>query len=284
MPNPSASAGGAAEGADLPPEIDTTKAHPARIYDYCLGGKDNFAADRETAERALTVWPAVRVSVRENRAFLGRAVRYLAAEAGIDQFLDIGSGLPNVGNVHEVAQALNPAAHVVYVDNDPIVLAHARALLTSSPEGKCAYIQADLRDPEKILSDPVVRDTLDFDRPVALLLSAVLHFIRDEDEPERIISTLVSALPPGSYVAASHGTAEYMVGEETGQRVTGAYAHGGVQLADRDSAQFADLVFDGLELVAPGVVVTSEWRPDPGSALRPLPSEVSTNAGVARKP
>lgn len=279
-----ASAARTAEGADLPPEIDTTKAHPARIYDYCLGGRDNFAVDRETADSVLKVWPSVRVSVRENRAFLGRAVRYLASEAGIDQFLDIGSGLPNVGNVHEVAQAVNPAARVVYADNDPIVLAHARALLTSSPEGTCAYIHADLREPGDILADPVVRDTLDFGRPVALILGAVLHFIPDEDDPERIISTLTGALAPGSYVVASHGTSEYMAGEETGQRVAGAYAHGGVVLADRDGRQFADLAFAGLELVPPGVLLTTEWRPAPSTGPHPLPSEVSTNAGVARKP
>ena len=271
------------EDADLPPEIDTTRAHPARIYDYFLGGKDNFAADRETAARALEVWPSVQVSVRENRAFLGRAVRYLAAEAGIDQFLDIGSGLPNVTNVHEVAQGINPAAHVVYADNDPIVLAHARALLTSSPEGKCAYIQADLRDPEMILNDPATRDTLDFSRPIGLLIVAVLHFIHDKDQPERIISTLVDALPSGSYVVSSHGTAEYMVGDKTGERVVGAYGSGGVPLADRDSSQFGALVFKGLELVPPGVVPTTDWRPD-SAEFRPPPSEVSTNAGVARKP
>jgi hypothetical protein len=273
----------APDNADLPPVIDTTKAHPARIYDYMLGGKDNFAADRETAEQALAVWPSVRTSVRENRAFLGRAARFLAAEAGINQFLDIGSGLPNVGNVHEVAQAINPAARVVYADNDPIVHAHARALLTSSPEGRCAYIQADLREPEKILRDPVVQDTLDFSRPVGLLVVAVLHFIHDTDKPERIISTLVDALPSGSYIVASHGTSEYMVGDQTASNVTGAYQRGGVGLADRDGSQFGDLVFAGLELVPPGVVVTSEWRPDV-EKFRPAPWEVSTNAGVARKP
>ena len=269
--------------SDLPPGIDTTKAHPARIYDYMLGGKDNFAADREAAEVALAAWPAIRVAMRENRAFMGRAVRYLSAEAGISQFLDIGSGLPNVGNVHEVAQAADSAARVVYADNDPIVLAHARALLTSTPEGKCAYIDADLREPEKILASPVTRETLDFSRPVGLLLVGILQFIRDEDHPEQIISTLLGALPPGSYVAASHGTAEYMVGEGTASGVVGAYQRGGVLLTDRDSSRFADLVFAGLELVPPGVVLTSDWRPEAG-AFRPSPTEVSTNAGVARKP
>jgi O-methyltransferase involved in polyketide biosynthesis len=247
-----------------------------------LGGKDNFAADRAVADQALAAWPAMRISTRENRKFIGRAVRYLAGEAGIDQFLDIGSGLPTVANVHEVAQAINPAARVVYVDNDPLVLTHARALLTSSAEGKCAYIQADLREPKKILSDPVTQETLDFTRPIGLILAAVVHFLVPEDEPKRIITALLDALPPGSYVVASHGSTEYMVGDETAKRVVGAYGQGGIPLADRDSSQFAALAFSGLELVPPGVVVTTDWRPDSG-AHRPPPSEVSTNTGVARK-
>src|ERR1700758_3361630 len=167
--------------AELPPGIDVSKPHSARIYNYLLGGKDNFAADREVAGQAISAWPAMRTAARENRAFVGRAVRYLVGEAGIDQFLDIGSGLPTASNVHEVAQAANPAARVVYADNDPIVLAHARALLTSTPEGRCAYIHADLRDPEKILADPAVRETLDFSRPIALFIVAILHFIPDEE-------------------------------------------------------------------------------------------------------
>lgn len=273
----------APDSSGLPPEIDTKKAHPARIYDYMLGGKDHFAIDCETAEHALAAWPSARTSVRENRAFLGRAVRFLTVEAAIDQFLDIGSGLPNIGNVHEVAQAINPAARVVYVDNDPIVAAHGKALLVGSPQGKCSFIQADLREPEKILEHPVVRENLDFSRPIGLLIVAVLHFIRDEDKPERIISALIRALPSGSYVVASHGTSEYMVGDQTGDDVSGVYQQGGVALADRDSRQFADLVFADLELMPPGVVVTANWRPEAGS-VRPAAWEVSTNAGVARKP
>src|SRR6266851_3764238 len=193
----------------MEPRIDTAKPHTARIYDYYLGGTDNFAADRRTAERALQSWPAVRSAVRENRAFLGRAVRFLVAEAGIRQFLDIGTGLPSANNVHEVAQGLVPSCRVVYVDNDPIVLAHARALLTSSPEGKTAYIQADLREPEKILDDRVTRQTLDFAQPIALMLVAVLHFVPDSDGPRRIVDTLLDALPSGSYFAASHVTPEH---------------------------------------------------------------------------
>jgi hypothetical protein len=267
----------------LPPEIDTTRPHSARIYDYMLGGKDNFAADRAVADQALAAWPAMRISTRENRKFIGRAVRYLAGEAGIDQFLDIGSGLPTVANVHEVAQAINPAARVVYVDNDPLVLTHARALLTSSAAGKCAYIQADLREPKKILSDPVTQETLDFTRPIGLILAAVVHFLVPEDEPKRIITALLDALPPGSYLVASHGSTEYGTQEEA-DVVLGIIQAGGVRVEPRSSHDFGHLVFDGLELVPPGVVLLPHWRPVPGSGPQPGAREVGTNAGVARKP
>jgi hypothetical protein len=267
----------------VPAEIDTTKPHPARIYDYFLGGKDNFAADRETARQVATAWPAIRTSVRENRAFLARAVRYLAAEAGIDQFLDIGSGLPSVGNVHEVAQSVIPSARVVYVDNDPIVHVHGRALLASKPEGKCAYIQADLRQPKKILEHPVVRETLDLDRPIGLILVAVIHFLMPEDDPADIVRVLVDALAPGSYVVASHGSIEYGTKEEA-DAVLGPFRAAGVAIAPRDARDFADLVFDGLELVSPGVVLIPEWRPRSDTTLRPSAREVGSNGGVARKP
>jgi hypothetical protein len=269
------------DDSGLPTEIDTSRPHPARIYNYLLGGKDNFAADRETATVALEAWPSARTASRENRAFLGRAVRYLTEEAGITQFLDIGSGLPSVGNVHEVAQDVLPSAHVVYVDNDPIVLAHARALLASKPEGKCAYIHADLRDPDYILRHRATRETLDFSRPIGLILCALLHFIPDEDQPGPIVRKLVEALPPGSYVVSSHTTAEYAP-----QSIYGAgkaYERGGLRGALRTADEFAELVFSGLTLVPPGVVLVSEWRPEPGT---PLPSavEVGTNGAVARKP
>src|SRR6266581_2390692 len=175
--------------------------HAARVYDFYLGGKDHFTADRETGQALMRVVPTIRAAARENRAFLGRAVRFLVAEAGIRQFLDIGTGLPSANNVHEVAQGLVPACRVVYVDNDPIVLAHARALLTSSAAGKTAYIHADLREPEKILADPVTTATLDFSQPIALMLVAVLHFVPDEAQPRRIVDTLLDALPSGSYLA-----------------------------------------------------------------------------------
>ena len=267
---------------DVPvPEIDTSKPHPARMYDYYIGGKNHFAADREVADAALAHWPAGRIGLRENRRFLGRAVRYLAGEAGVRQFLDIGSGLPTTANVHEMAQAADPSCRIVYVDHDPMVLTHARALLTSSPEGRTAYIQADLRTPLDILTSPVVRSVLDFDQPVALILVAVLHFLQEDDNAEGVLKILLDALPPGSYLAATHLTLEHdpeSVGG--GQRV---YREAGLAMNARDSDEFASLAFSGLELVPPGVVLASEWRPD-SNAPRPTPAEVSCYGGVARKP
>jgi len=267
---------------DVPgPEIDISRPHPARMYDYYIGGKNHFAADRETAEKALAAWPAGRIGLRENRRFLGRVVRYLAAEAGVRQFLDIGSGLPASNNVHEVAQAFAPSSRIVYVDNDPLVLAHARALLTSSPEGRAAYVQADMRDPLSILSSPIVREVLDFTKPVALMLVAVLHFLHDEEKPDEVVGTLLGALPPGSYLAASHMTMEHdPVAVGGGQQ---AYLDAGITMHSRDADQFARLAFSGLEMVPPGVVLVSEWRPDV-TGPRPTPAEVSCYGGVARKP
>jgi hypothetical protein len=261
--------------------IDTTKPHPARMYDYFLGGKNNFAVDRETAEKALQSWGTVRTAARENRAFLGRAVRFLVAEAGVRQFLDIGTGLPSANNVHEVAQGLVPSCRVVYVDNDPIVLAHARALLTSSAEGETAYIHADLRDPEKILSDPVTTATLDFSRPIGLMLVAVLHFVPDEAQPRRIVDTLLDALPSGSYLAASHATPEYF--PDAGAEAARIYNERGIPFQFRLADEFAQVAFRGLEIVEPGVVSVSDWRPE-GDGPRPLPAEVTWDGGVARKP
>jgi hypothetical protein len=269
--------------ADDPPvpKIDTSRPHAARMYDYYIGGKNHFAADREVADAALACWPAGRIGLRENRRFLGRAVHYLAAEAGIRQFLDIGSGLPTTANVHEMAQAADPSCRVVYVDNDPMVLAHARALLTSAPEGDTAYIQADLRSPLDILWSPAVRSVLDFRQPVALMLIAVLHFLEDQDKPDAVLSALLDALPAGSYLAASHMTLEHdPVGVGGGQR---AYREAGLPMRARDADEFASLAFSGLDLVPPGVVLVSEWRPD-SNAPRPAPAEVSCYGGVARKP
>ncbi len=228
----------------------------------------------------LRTWPTVRTAARENRAFLNRAVRYLAAEAGIRQFLDIGSGLPSAHNVPEVAQGIAPESRVVYVDNDPIVLAHARALLASHPAGVCAYVDADLREPEQILSHPAIGRSLKLTQPVALLLVALLHFIPDEDQPRRIVQTLLDALPAGSYLIASHATD---VHNQDGLAGAGrAYQNGGMRGALRGPDEFARLAFAGLDLVDPGVVLFSEWRPDT-DAPRPPAAEVNTYGGVARK-
>jgi hypothetical protein len=251
------------------------------MYDYYLGGKNHFAADRAAAAKVLQSTPHPGTFARENRAFLGRAVRYLTKEAGIRQFLDIGTGLPTANNVHEVAQAVIPSAHVVYVDNDPMVLAHARALLTSSPEGRTGYTHADLRDPAAILRDPVTRDVLDFSRPIALMLVAVLHFIPDEDKPTEAIAPLLDALPSGSYFAATHATTEHNPAE--GAAVERAYREAGIPVQLRDSSDFARLAFSGLDLVPPGVEIVSEWRPE-GTGPRPKPFEVNCYGGVARKP
>jgi hypothetical protein len=243
----------------LPPEINTGVAHPARVYDYILGGKDNFAADRAAGDAVAEAMPAARFMARANRAFLGRAVRYLAMEAGIRQFLDIGTGIPTADNTHEVAQAVAPDSRVVYVDNDPIVLAHARALMTSDPAGATAFIQADLRDPDKILADPALRRTLDLGEPVALMLIAILMYIRDEENPWGLVSALVDALPSGSYLTISHPTADFSPDEVGG--AVAATEESGIPFTTRTRAEVAAF-FDGLDLVDPGVVPVLAWHPD----------------------
>jgi SAM-dependent methyltransferase len=266
----------------MPPGIDTTKPHSARMYDYFLDGKDHYAADRETAEMAIASWPSVRTAVRENRMFLGRAVRYLVEKEGVRQFLDIGTGLPSANNVHEVAQAAAPECRVVYVDNDPIVLLHARVLLASSTQGRTAYIQADLREPGKILASPEVGQTLDLTQPVALMLVAILHFVTDDDRPGPVVSTLLDALPPGSFLVASHVTPEHDPAGVGG--LEAAYQAGGVATRSRTAAEFSELAFRGLEMIDPGVVLVSEWRRPGGSGPAPAPAEVSWYGGVGRKP
>ena len=264
-------------------EIDTSKAHPARMYDYLLGGKDHFEADRAAIAGLMKTVPTARTGARENRAFLGRAVKYLVAEAGIRQFLDIGAGLPTANNVHEVAQAIATESRVVYVDNDPIVMAHARALLTSHSSGRTVYVQADLHDPEAILRHPLVAETLDFGHPVALMLVAVLHFFPDAENPAGIVASLLKALPPGSYLVASHGTADYNDPEAAANGVQ-AVQRAGVAFQTRTADEFADLTLAGLELVPPGVVPVSEWRPDETDGPTPPPVEVGYYGLVARKP
>ncbi|MEV7266888.1 SAM-dependent methyltransferase [Micromonospora aurantiaca] len=264
--------------------IDTTVAHPARRYNYWLGGKDNFQADRDSGDAMAARFPTIRISALENRRFLRRAVRHLAGEAGIRQFLDIGTGIPTADNTHEVAQSTDPCARVVYVDNEPIVLAHARALLTSSPEGATAYLDADLRDPERILAHPDLRRTLDLSQPVALMLLAVLHFVPDGEDPYAIVGRLLDALPAGSYLAASHATHDYLPEElaaEAKAAARGGGPHGVINLRSREEVV---RFFDGLELVEPGVCSVAEWRADGEPEPRPSVVDVSMYGGVARKP
>ena len=256
--------------------LDTSVAHPARVYDYWLGGKDNFAADREAAERVLAAAPGLRYRVRANRAFLGRATRYLAAEAGVRQFLDIGTGIPTGDNTHEVAQRAAPDSRVVYVDNDPIVLLHAQALLRSTPEGATDYLQADLRDPATILDRAA--GLLDFGQPVALMLLGVLHLIQDAEDPWGIVARLMAALPAGSYLTISHPAIDIHHTQANAQRVYNERVATPQTLRTREQvARF----FTGLELVEPGLVQVHQWRPDPGDFAPE--GTVSAHGGVARK-
>jgi SAM-dependent methyltransferase len=239
--------------------INTDVAHPARMYDYYLGGKDNFPADREAAEQALAASPAVRDMARQNRAFLQRVVRFLAREAGIRQFLDIGTGLPTQGNVHEIAQAIAPDARVVYVDNDPIVVVHSDALLAGH---NTTAMQADLREPDAILERPEVREAIDFDQPVAILVVAVLHFIQDAEDPVGIVARLRNAMAPGSYLAISHGTTDLPKADpKVAARVVSAYRRTSAPVVLRTCAQI-ERFLDGFELVDPGLVQIQCWRPD----------------------
>jgi hypothetical protein len=265
-----------------PVDLRTDRPHPARVYDFLLGGKDHFPADRAAAAQGIKANPNSRIPPRENRAFLRRAVRYLAAEAGIDQFLDIGTGIPTSPNVHEVAQAVRPSARIVYVDNDPIVLVHARARLTGSPEGRTAYIDADLRDVGKILTSPDLLATLDLSRPVGLLLIAIMHFIPDDDDPYGVATRLLDALPSGSYLALSHLTGDF--DPEAWEGVAAIYRKSGVIMRVRSRPEI-DRFFDGLDLVDPGVVSLPHWRPDSGDEPAEVTdAQVSVYGGVARKP
>jgi S-adenosyl methyltransferase len=266
--------------SDGPLLFDTDVAHCARVYDYWLGGKDNFAADRTAAERAIREFPGITLTARANRGFLARSVRFLAGEAGVRQFLDIGTGIPTGNNTHEVAQFVAPDSRVVYVDNDPLILTHARALLASRPEGGTAYAEADLRDPERILD--MAAEVLDFSKPVAVMLLAILHHIDDEDEPYKIVATLMDAMPPGSYLVLSHPAGD--IGDEaTAQAMARMAAVLNELMAEkifaRDRAGVARF-FDGLELLAPGLVQVSRWRPvNESDAAGPS----AIWAGVARK-
>jgi trans-aconitate methyltransferase len=260
-----------------PATVDTTVAHPARVYDYWLGGKDNFAVDREAGDRVLAVTPGLRFRVRANRAFLARAVQYLAGEAGIRQFLDIGTGIPSANNTHEVAQRAAPGARIVYVDNDPIVLSHAKALLASGPHGATQYIDGDVRDTAAILD--AAAGTLDFTQPVALMLLGILHLIQDDEDPWRIVSALMSALPSGSYLAISHPAIDSHPAQAEAQKRYNERVSTPQTLRTREEvARF----FGGLDLVPPGLVYIHTWHPHPDD-LQPE-DEVSAHGGVARKP
>jgi hypothetical protein len=256
--------------------LDTSVPHIARVYDYWLGGKDNFEADRVVAEQVIATLPEIRLSVRAQRAFLGRAVHYLAAEAGIRQFLDIGTGLPSASNTHEVAQRAAPESRVVYVDNDPIVLLHARSLLTSLPEGATAYVDADLRDIGTILTRASA--VLDFGLPVAVMLLGVLHCIPDEDDPATLVARLTEAMPPGSYLVMSHPASDVAAAQmATSMRAYNNQA--AVSLTARSHAEVTGF-FKGLDLIEPGVVQLHRWRAGTGAPGRDLPNY----GAVARKP
>ncbi|TQJ85702.1 SAM-dependent methyltransferase [Streptomyces sp. SLBN-31] len=250
--------------------IDTGRPHPARVYDWLLGGKDNYPVDEAVGEQLP---PEARDAARQNREFMHRAAAWLAAQ-GIDQFLDIGTGIPTEPNLHQIVQEIAPAAKVVYADNDPIVLRHAEALLISHPEGVTDYIEADVRHPEGIVEH--ARHVLDFDRPIALSLIALMHFITDEQDAHGIVRNLVATLPPGSYLVLSHAASDLF--PELAERVTAEYAKGGIQLGFRTRAE-VERFFDGLELVPPGLVTATEWATSTPSAQA---EGSGIYAGVAR--
>jgi len=258
-----------------PPSFDTEVAHSARIYDYWLGGKDNYAADREAAQRVIAANPNILPGVRANRAFLRRAVEYLAGEAGVRQFLDIGTGLPTNENTHEVAQRAAPDARIVYVDNDPIVLAHARALLDSTPQGATAYIEADARDTGTILREAA--QTLDFSQPVAVMFLMTLQYIPDEDQPHELVSSIMSTLPPGSFLVISDTTRDIDATRvaATNQLLNARMGTPQTRRTGEEITRF----FDGLDLVDPGLVLMPAWRaePDPEHVI-------ACYAAVGRKP
>jgi S-adenosyl methyltransferase len=278
MGKPVASRAEGAEDRDRLRGLDTGVAHQARIYDYWLGGKDNFAVDREAAEQALAAYPGLRRGVRAQRAFLASVVRYLAETAGIRQFLDIGTGIPTAGNTHEIAHAVAPSARIVYVDNDPMVLAHARALLTSTPTGATTYLDCDLRDTENLLRGAA--ELLDFSQPIALLLIGILQLIPDQDAPRAIVERLTAAVPAGSYLAVFHPASD-IFREQMDEAARLVSARSAIPITLRSKAEITRF-FDGLELVDPGVVQVHRWRP--GTATSDDGDQVAGWAGLARKP
>ncbi|MEY9965253.1 hypothetical protein ABIA33_003295 [Streptacidiphilus sp. MAP12-16] len=262
-------------------ELRTDIPHPARMYDYYLGGKDNFPADRAAAAKVVELLPSAPAGSRANRRFLGRAVRF-ASELGIRQFLDIGTGIPASNNTHEVAQAVAPESRVVYVDNDPIVLAHARALLKGTPQGRTAYVDADFRDPGSILNAPQTKELLDLSQPVALLAVALLHFFADGDHPLDLLGQFKAELAPGSVLILTHGTGELMP-PEIARSIEAVYTQSGLNITSRTHDEVLRF-FDGMELVEPGIVPVHEWRTDGHEDDRVMTrEEVAGYAGVAIK-
>ncbi|MFD7448798.1 SAM-dependent methyltransferase [Kitasatospora sp. NPDC059827] len=253
--------------------------HSARVYDYLIGGKTNFEADRAAAHASVQAWPALPTSMRTTRAFMQRSVRHLTEQYGVRQFLDIGTGIPTSPNVHEIAQAIAPEARVGYVDNDPIVLTHARALMDSTPQGRTCYVDADFRNPESIIEDPRLREVLDLSQPVALSLIAIVHFVLDEDDPQGIVRRFMDALAPGSFLALTVFTGDT---DPVGVGGVGReYNARGIPLQIRDKAE-TEAFFDGYRLLDPGVTLVHHWRPDPHTpAVRDR--DIAMYAGVAVK-
>lgn len=271
--------------SSLPTTIDVTVPHEARVYDYWLGGRDNYPADRALGDEVAAHVPGIRTMARANRAFLGRAVRYIVQELGVTQFLDIGTGIPTANNTHEVAQAADPTARVVYVDKDPIVLAHARALMGSTPEGRTAFIHADLADPDSIIDSPTLAETLDFDRPIALMMVSVLMYFRDDEELHEIVRRLLAAIPSRSCLAITHPGAEF--DPHAMSQVVAAAARANIFFCARDRAG-TEKLFAGTTLVDPGVVPVLSWHPDCGELVigggHPDPEAAWYWAGIGSKP
>ncbi|AZP15313.1 SAM-dependent methyltransferase [Streptomyces aquilus] len=257
-------------------KIDTSVPHSARIWNYWLGGKDNYPVDEEAGDAYTAVFPGIVTIARSSRAFLRRNITYLVSEAGIRQFLDVGTGLPTAQNTHEVAQSIVPEARIVYVDNDPMVLAHARALLYSTHEGATAYIDADVTDPDRILADAA--KTLDFDRPTGLILSNILGHVADLDQARSIVTRLMSALPSGSYLSINDGSRGI---DPVFEQAQDAYNSSGAVPYNLRTVDEITAFFDGLELIEPAVVSVTQWRPEPGTAT---PEVVAEHGGLARKP
>jgi hypothetical protein len=268
------------EGDWVPPGVDTKRANVARVYDYWLGGTHNFLADQDAGRAIVAIEPLMREIAKANRGFLGRAVRFLAGQ-GIGQFLDLGSGIPTSGNVHEIAQLANPAARVVYADIDPVAVAHSKAILADSD--LAAIIDADVRDPEKILANDVVGKFIDFTRPVGLILMVVLHFVSDAEDPWRLVGILRDALPSGSYLVIGHATSEG-TRPAVAQATETAYNRSVATQLHLRSRSDVERLFDGFELVEPGLVYASRWRPDPDDELVPELADYGTLVGVGRKP